>query len=101
MWTRTIIIFFIAFAQVGFFSKAEAGDEDYHIKILEALKRMNVRLVRVETSKLRSLKSVQESLLNEIMAIRTSIEQIQATGELNKSEKLASVDGIEKKILGN
>lgn len=99
MWIRITIILFMTFAQAGFFSKAEAGDEEYHIKILEALKKMNVRLVRIETSKLRSLKSVQESLLNQIMAIRTSIEQIQATGELNKSEMLASVGGVKTKIL--
>ena len=100
MWIRLVIIFFVMFSQIGFSSKAEAlGDQDYHIKILEALKRMNIRLVRIETNKLRSLKAVQESLLNQIMALRTSIEQIQATGELNKSEMLASVHGLETKIL--
>ena len=100
MWIRLVIIFFVMFSQIGFSSKAEAlGDQDYHIKILEALKRMNIRLVRIETNKLRSLKAVQESLLNHIMALRTSIEQIQATGELNKSEMLASVQGLETKIL--
>ncbi|SVA39722.1 uncharacterized protein METZ01_LOCUS92576 [marine metagenome] len=88
------------FSQIGFSSKAEAlGDQDYHIKILEALKRMNIRLVRIETNKLRSLKAIQESLLNQIMALRTSIEQVQATGELNKSEMLASIQGLETKIL--
>ena len=86
-------------AQVSFFSKAEARDGDYHIKILEALKRINIRLVRIETNKIASLKSVQASLLNQIMAIRTSVEQIQATGELNKSEMLASVQGMKTKIL--
>jgi len=86
-------------AQVSFFLKAEASDEDYHVKILEALKRINIRLVRIETNKIASLKSVQASLLNQIMAIRTSVEQIQATGELNKSEMLASVQGMKTKIL--
>ena len=86
-------------AQVSFFSKAEASDEDYHIKILEALKRINIRLVRIETNKISSLKSVQASLLNQIMAIRTSVEQIQATGELNKSEMLAGIQGMKTKIL--
>ena len=86
-------------AQASFFSKAEASDEDYHIKILEALKRINIRLVRIETNKIASLKSIQASLLNQIMAIRTSVEQIQATGELNKSEMLASVQGMKTKIL--
>ena len=86
-------------AQVSFFSKAEARDEDYHIKILEALKRINIRLVRIETNKIASIKAVQASLLNQIMAIRTSIEQIQATGELNKSEMLAGVQGMKTKIL--
>ena len=86
-------------AQVSFFSKAEASDSDYHIKILEALKRINIRLVRIETNKIASLKSIQASLLNQIMTIRTSVEQIQATGELNKSEMLASVQGMKTKIL--
>ena len=93
------IIFSLMLTQVSFFSKAEAGDEEYHKKILEALKRMNIRLVRLEANKMESLKSVQNSLLNQIMAMRTSIEQIQATGELNKSEMLASVKGLKNKIL--
>ena len=86
-------------AQASFFSKAEASDEDYHIKILEALKRINIRLVRIETNKIASIKAVQASLLNQIMAIRTSVEQIQATGELNKSEMLAGIQGMKTKIL--
>ena len=99
MRIRLIVIFFVMLAQVSFFSKAEARDEDYHIKILEALKRINIRLVRIETNKIASLKSVQASLLNQIMAIRTSVEQIQATGELNKSEMLAGIQGMKTKIL--
>ncbi|MCL0044656.1 hypothetical protein M1N16_00340 [Nitrospinaceae bacterium] len=99
MWIKFVVIFFVILAQVSFISKAGAGDEEFHLKILEALKRMNVRLVRVETNKLRSLKAVQESLLNQIMALRTSLEQIQATGEMNKTEMLASVEGVKTKIL--
>jgi len=99
MRIRLIVIFFVMLAQVSFFSKAEARDEDYHIKILEALKRINIRLVRIETNKIASIKAVQASLLNQIMAIRTSVEQIQATGELNKSEMLAGVQGMKTKIL--
>ena len=99
MRIRLIVIFFVMLAQVSFFSKAEASDEDYHVKIMEALKRINIRLVRIETNKIASIKAVQASLLNQIMAIRTSVEQIQATGELNKSEMLASVQGMKTKIL--
>jgi len=99
MRIRLIVIFFVMLAQVSFFSKAEARDEDYHIKILEALKRINIRLVRIETNKIASIKAVQASLLNQIMAIRTSVEQIQATGELNKSEMLAGIQGMKTKIL--
>ena len=86
MWIKLVVIFFVIFAQVSFIPKAGAGDEEFHIRILEALKRMHIRLVRIEVSKLRSLKAVQESLLNQIMTMRTSIEQIQSTGELNKTE---------------
>jgi len=99
MWIKFVVIFFVILAQVSFISKAGAGDEEFHLKILEALKRMNVRLVRIETNKLRSLKAVQESLLNQIMALRTSLEQIQATGEMNKTEMLASTEGVKTKIL--
>ena len=99
MWIKLVVIFFVILAQVSFIPRAGAGDEEFHLKILEALKRMNVRLVRIEASKLRSLKAVQESLLNQIMTMRTSIEQIQSTGELNKTEMLASVEGVKTKIL--
>lgn len=99
MWIKFVVIFFVILAQISFISKAGAGDEEFHLKILEALKRMNVRLVRIETNKLRSLKAVQESLLNQVMSLRTSLEQIQATGEMNKTEMLASVEGIKTKIL--
>ena len=99
MWIKLVVIFFVILAQVSFIPRAGAGDEEFHLKILEALKRMNVRLVRIEASKLRSLKAVQESLLNQIMALRTSLEQIQATGEMNKTEMLASVEGVKTKIL--
>ncbi|MBT5968563.1 MAG: hypothetical protein HOG61_04205 [Nitrospina sp.] len=99
MRIKFAIIPILMLAQVCFFSKAEAGDEEYHKQILEALKRMNVRLVRIETNKIRSLKAVQESLLNQIMALRTSLEQIQATGEMNKVEMLAAVGGMKTKIL--
>jgi len=99
MWIKFVVIFFVILAQISFISKAGAGDEEFHLKILEALKRMNVRLVRIETNKLRSLKAVQESLLNQIMALRTSLEQIQDTGEMNKTEMLASVEGVKTKIL--
>ena len=99
MWIKFIVIFFVILAQVSFIPKAGAGDEEFHLKILEALKRMNVRLVRIEANKLRSLKAVQESLLNQIMALRTSLEQIQATGELNKTEMLASAEAVKTKVL--
>ena len=99
MWIKFVVIFFVILAQISFISKAGAGDEEFHLKILEALKRMNVRLVRIESNKLRSLKAVQESLLNQIMALRTSLEQIQATGEMSKTEMLASVEGVKTKIL--
>ena len=99
MWIKLVVIFFVILAQVSFIPRAGAGDEEFHLKILEALKRMNVRLVRIEVSKLRSLKAVQESLLNQIMALRTSLEQIQATGEMNKTEMLASTEGVKTKIL--
>ena len=99
MWIKFVVIISVILVQVSFIPKAWAGDEEFHLKILEALKRMNVRLVRMETNKLRSIKAVQESLLNQVMALRTSLEQIQSTGEMNKAEMLASVGGVKTKVL--
>ena len=99
MLIRISIVLFLVFSQVGLFSKAEAGDEEFHLKILEALKRMNARLINIETNNLRSIKDVQESLLNQVMTIQPSIEQIQSTGELNKSEMLASIRRAEGRIV--
>ena len=100
MLIRIAIVLLLIFSQVGLFSKAEAGDEEYHLKILEALKRMNVRLRNIETNNLRSIKDVQASLLNQVMMIQTSIEQTQSTGELNKSEMLDSIRRAEGRIVG-
>ena len=99
MLIRIAIVLLLIFSQVGLFSKAEAGDEEFHLKILEALKRMNARLINIETNNLRSIKDVQESLLNQVMTIQPSIEQIQSTGELNKSEMLASIRRAEGRIV--
>ena len=99
MWIKFVVIISVILVQVSFIPKTWAGDEEFHLKILEALKRMNVRLVRMETNKLRSIKAVQESLLNQVMALRTSLEQIQSTGEMNKAEMLASVGGVKTKGL--
>ena len=100
MLIRIAIILCLVFSQVGLVSKAEAmGDEEYHLLILEALKRMNSRLINIETNSLRSIKDVQKSLLNQVMTIQPSIEQIQSTGELNKSEMLASIRRAEGRIV--
>jgi hypothetical protein len=100
MLIRIAIVLLLIFSQVGLFSKAEAGDEEYHLLILEALKRMNSRLINIENNSLRSIKDVQKSLLNQIITIQPSIEQVQSTGELNKAEMLASNRILETKILG-
>ena len=100
MCRRIAIILVMIFAQTGYFSDAEAlGDEDYHLRILEALKRMNHRLVRIENDKLKAIQSVQESLLRQIEEIRDSLQQIQATGEINKSEMLANLGMMKTKVL--
>jgi len=86
MWIKLVVIFFVILAQVSFIPRAGAGDEEFHLKILEALKRMNVRLVRIEASKLRSLKAVQESLLNQIMTMRTVSNKFNPRGSLTKQK---------------
>ncbi|SVD27687.1 uncharacterized protein METZ01_LOCUS380541, partial [marine metagenome] len=70
---RIKLIVFLMLAQISFFTIAEAGDEEYHLKILEALKRMNIRLGHIKTNEIASIKGVQESLLNQLMALRTSL----------------------------
>ncbi|SVD51229.1 uncharacterized protein METZ01_LOCUS404083, partial [marine metagenome] len=99
MWIRIVIILLIIFAQTCFFSNAEAkGDEDYHRQILRQLKKINSRLVILEQDKLESVQSIQESLLRQIGEIRDSLQQIQATGEINKAEMLADVGAVKTKI---
>ena len=100
MFIRIVIVLLLIFSQVGLFSKAEAGDEEYHIRILKELKRINIRLMKIETNSLKSIKDVQKSLLNQVRTIQPSIEQIQSTGELNKSEMLDSIRRAEGRIVG-
>ncbi|SVD88498.1 uncharacterized protein METZ01_LOCUS441352, partial [marine metagenome] len=94
------LVLLIIFAQANFFSNAEAkGDEDYHRDILRALKKINSRLVILENDKLKAIRSVQENLHRQIEEIRDSLQQIQATGEINKSEMLASVGAVNIRTL--
>ena len=100
MWIRVAVILLMIFAQAGFFSNAEAkGDEAYHRDILRALKKINSRLILLENDKLKAIQSVQENVLRQIEEIKDSLQQIQATGEINKSEMLASTEEIKTKLL--
>ena len=102
MWIRIATIFLVTFVQTGFFSNAEAlqldNDENYHREILRALKKINSRLVILENDKMKVIQTVQESLQRQIEEIRDSLQQIQATGEFNKSEMLASLDIVKTDI---
>ncbi|KMP12272.1 hypothetical protein UZ36_01565 [Candidatus Nitromaritima sp. SCGC AAA799-C22] len=97
---QRFIILFLVVPLTGMAANVAAfkGDEDYHREILVDIKKINSRLVILENDKLKSLQSIQESLLRQIDEIKNSIQQIQATGELDKSEMIANIGKVSKKI---
>lgn len=99
MTFRRSIILFLAMALAGVPARAAAlGDEDYHKWILTEIKKINSRLVMLENEKIKTLQTIQESLLRQIEEIKVSIQQVQGTVEVNKSETVASVGKVGQKL---
>ncbi len=90
----------MVFAQVGFASYVEAfmGDEEYHVKILREIKKINSRLVENIKAQMISMQKVQENIRQDINSIKGNLPQLQDVMERSAAETMSEIDGFESKL---
>jgi ABC-type transporter Mla subunit MlaD len=74
------------------------SDEENWKKVFRELKKINSRLVTLETSEIAGLKNQLEDLLRQLEEVKQTLPQLQGSVELNKSETLANVNKIRSQI---
>ncbi len=98
MWIRRSIIMLMIFAQVGFASYVEAGDEEYHLKILFGIKKINANLMEKIKAQMISMQKVQENIRQDINSIKGNLPQLQDVMERSAAETMSEIDGFESKL---
>jgi hypothetical protein len=73
-------------------------DDETWERVFIDLKKINSRLINLETSEIKSLRHQLEDLLRQIEQVKQTLPQLQGSVELNKSETLASVNKIRSQI---
>ncbi|MBT3665867.1 MAG: hypothetical protein HN548_00170 [Opitutae bacterium] len=74
------------------------SDDEKWEKVFVGLKKINSRLIKIETSEIVSLRHQLEDLLRQIEEVKQTLPQLQGSVELNKSETLANVNKIRSQI---
>jgi hypothetical protein len=74
------------------------SDDEKWEKVFVGLKKINSRLVKIETSEIVSLRHQLEDLLRQIEEVKQTLPQLQGSVELNKSETLANVSKIRSQL---
>jgi ABC-type transporter Mla subunit MlaD len=73
-------------------------DDETWERVFVDLKKINSRLVRLETSEIVSLRQQLEDLLRQIEEVKQTLPQLQGSVEMNKSETISSLNKIRTQI---
>ncbi len=74
------------------------SDDEKWEKVFVGLKKINSRLVKLETTEMVSLRHQLEDLLRQIEEVKQTLPQLQGSVELNKSETLANMSKVRSQI---
>ena len=74
------------------------SDDEKWNKVFVGLKKINSRLVKLETSELANIKHQLEDLLRQIEEVKQTLPQLQGSVELNKSENMINMSKIRTQI---
>jgi ABC-type transporter Mla subunit MlaD len=74
------------------------SDDEKWEKVFVGLKKINSRLVKLETSEMVSLRHQLEDLLRQIEEVKQTLPQLQGSVELNKSETLSNLSKIRSQV---
>ena len=96
--TLAFLLLLILLSPVTAFAELFGSDEENWKKVFLELKKINHRLVTLETEEMDSLKNHLENLLREIEEVKHTVPQLQGVVELNKSETLSGLNKTNTKL---
>ena len=96
--TLFFLLLLILLSPATAFAQLFGSDEENWKKVFLELKKINHRLVILETVGIDSLKNHLENLLREIEEVKYTVPQLQGVVELNKSETLSGLNKTNAKL---
>ena len=96
--TLSFLLLLILLSPATAFAQLFGSDEENWKKVFLELKKINHRLVTLETVGIDSLKNHLENLLREIEEVKYTVPQLQGVVELNKSETLSGLNTTNAKL---
>ena len=96
--TLSFLLLLILLSPATAFAELFGSDDDNWKKVFLELKKINHRLVTLETVEIDSLKNHLENLLREIEEVKYTVPQLQGVVELNKSETLSGLNKTNAKL---
>ena len=96
--TLAFLLLLILLSPATAFAQLFGSDEENWKKVFLELKKINHRLVILETVGIDSLKNHLESLLREIEEVKYAVPQLQGVVESNKSETLSGLNKTNAKL---
>ena len=96
--TLSFLLFLALFPSVHVSAQIFGADDETLERIFVGLKKINSRLVNIETEELSSLKSQFENMLREIEEVKHALPQLQGMVEQNKSDTLNGLNTTNKKL---
>jgi len=94
----SFLLLLILLSPATAFAQLFGSDEENWKKVFLELKKINHRLVTLETVEIDSLKNHLENLLREIEEVKYTVPQLQGVVELNKSETLSGLNKTNAKL---
>ena len=92
------LFFLVTLAPLNASAELFGSDDEKWKKVFIGLKKINSRLVKLETSELANMIHQLEDLLRQIEEVKQTLPQLQGSVELNKSETLTSMSKIRSQI---
>ena len=92
------LFFLVALAPLNASAELFGSDDEKWKKVFIGLKKINSRLVKLETSELPNMIHQLEDLLRQIEEVKQTLPQLQGSVELNKSENRTHMSKIRSQI---
>jgi hypothetical protein len=92
------LLFLVILIPINASADVFGTDDETWERVFVDLKKINSRLVSLETSQIGSLRNQLEELLRQIEEIKQALPQLQGSVELNKSETISSLSKIRSQI---